>query len=341
MAFMAACFVSCLMINELNGFSPPKSLKNHELQCDRPFISIAEVRLKSQQNLIPLSSIAETEKVSFLDSSDSFRTCIDEEGILRSDRKDSESSYVLCIAEEDDLPDISKLTVDAFGADSITLSGDLSLLEKSFLQPGVGMWNAYSGAVAFAEVLSGLRKRMRRRLQGIESPLSPPSITDIHDKEAEDIAAQSSLILVLARAAAKPEDGMSIDAIATVELRLQPTDAKIPFSEPWFDRIERRGAKLLGLESSVKDKDLQPYLSNLCVDERVRGRRIGKAMVRCLEKLAKDSWGYDKLYLHVDLDNIAALNLYRTEEYYDVGLRWNPFWAGKASEIGYFVKTLN
>ena len=182
---------------------------------------------------------------------------------------------------------------------------------------------------------------MKRRLEGSESPLSPPKTIGVDSDEATDIAAQSSLILVLARTAPSDLDGNFIDAIGTVELRLQPTDAKIPFSEPWFDRIERKAAKVLGFESSTKDSKLQPYLSNLCVAEKVRGRKIGKALVRCLEKLAKDSWGYDKVYLHVDLENIAALNLYRTEGYSDVGSRWNPFWAGRAAEIGYFVKKIN
>lgn len=46
------------------------------------------------------------------------------------------------------------------------------------------------------------------------------------------------------------------------------------------------------------------------------------------------------IYLHVDLDNVSALRLYEKEGYVDVGMRWNPFWAGGASEIGYFVKKL-
>jgi ribosomal protein S18 acetylase RimI-like enzyme len=46
------------------------------------------------------------------------------------------------------------------------------------------------------------------------------------------------------------------------------------------------------------------------------------------------------LYLHVDLENEAALKLYQNEGYKDVGKRWKPFWAGRAAEIGYFVKSL-
>ena len=81
-------------------------------------------------------------------------------------------------------------------------------------------------------------------------------------------------------------------------------------------------------------------MSNLCVDERFRGKQIGRALVRCVENIAKTSWGYQRIYLHVDEDNKAALNLYKGEGYRDVGHRWNPFWAGSAADIGYFVKPL-
>ena len=97
---------------------------------------------------------------------------------------------------------------------------------------------------------------------------------------------------------------------------------------------------MLGLQESRKVRDLRPYLSNLGVSEEYRGRRIGKALVRCVENIAKTAWGYDTIYLHVDLDNMPALNLYRNEGYRDVGIRWKPFWAGRAASIGYFVKDL-
>ena len=86
--------------------------------------------------------------------------------------------------------------------------------------------------------------------------------------------------------------------------------------------------------------DFQPYLSNLCVDEAFRGRRIGRALIRCVENIAKFTWGYSRMYLHVDEDNVAALSLYKSEGYNDVGHRWNPVWAGSSADIGYFVKTL-
>jgi ribosomal protein S18 acetylase RimI-like enzyme len=309
-----------------------------------------DVSSSSALNLVPLSSFSDQSKRTFLTSDDSFRTCIDENGELRSDANaENGSNYVIAVAEEDDLPNISQLTINAFGADAITLSKDLSQLELTLLNPGIGAFNAYSGMVAYTEVLSGLRQRMRHRLNpdSVDDLLVPPPVMNIDDADAKDVAAKSSVILVLGREKESSSSSTGtgtgyneIEAIATVELRLQPTDGKIPFSEPWFDRIERSVAKMLNMDVKPKDMHLQPYLSNLCVDESVRGRQIGKAMCRCVERIAKDAWGYDKIYLHVDLENVPALNLYKRENYEDVGSRWNPFWAGQASEIGYYYKNL-
>ena len=92
---------------------------------------------------------------------------------------------------------------------------------------------------------------------------------------------------------------------------LQPCDAKIPFSLPWLDRIERRLAAKFGI--GMDTGDLQPYLSNLCVSEEFRGKKIGRALVRCVEDIAQSSWGMSRMYLHVDEDNVAALRLYKSE----------------------------
>lgn len=302
----------------------------------------------SHLNLVPISSLDDPSKKTFLESPQSFRACIEKNGNYIPTNL-HENPYQLCIAEEDDLPFVSKLMIDAFGADAITLSKDLSPVEKALLNPGVEAFNSYSNLFAYTEVLSGLRQRLLHRLnkgnrkEGYNDYLlSPPPVLNYNDTEAQNVAARSSIILALGRQ--RQEDGAddrkSVKIIATVELRLQPTDAKIPFSEPWFDRLERVIARALRMDVKPKDLHLQPYLSNLCVDETARGRQIGKAMCRCVEKIAKDAWGYDKIYLHVDLENSAAINLYKKEGYRDVGSRWNPFWAGKASDIGYYFKRL-
>jgi len=182
--------------------------------------------------------------------------------------------------------------------------------------------------------------------------IAPPNLAGLSYKEKIRKAECNSLVLLLARKDienmnSKTENRESSQVIASIELRLQPCDAKIPFSIPWLDRVERKlGSVVLGLGRNENDdttqsqNNLQPYLSNLCVDEEYRGQKIGRGLVRCVENIAKTNWGYKRMYLHVDEDNPAALNLYKSEGYRDVGHRWNPFWSGGASEIGYYVKTL-
>jgi ribosomal protein S18 acetylase RimI-like enzyme len=236
----------------------------------------------------------------------------------------------LCVVEEDDLPDTARFVVESFGSEAIRLSNDMTSFEQFILQPTVELLNGYSGIVAFAEVLAGLRSRIRGRLTkdiGIRGP---------HPDEEE--AAGTALVLVLARSIQNDTKKMNknwrIEIIGSVELRLQPCDAKIPFTLPWLDRIERR-------LWNKKEVQQQPYLSNLCVAEAYRGQSIGRALVQCVEDIAGTAWGYSKIYLHVDVDNTPAYQLYKNVGYRDVGKRWNPFWAGSAAEIGYFVKELS
>mmetsp|Transcript_72 Transcript_72/g.205 ORF Transcript_72/g.205 Transcript_72/m.205 type:complete len:152 (+) Transcript_72:874-1329(+) len=121
---------------------------------------------------------------------------------------------------------------------------------------------------------------------------------------------------------------------------LQPPDAKIPFSTPWLDDVERKIARRLGMATDALSPVPQPYLSNLAVAESFRGRGIGGALVRLVEKVAIDVWNYDRLYLHVDDTNDAAVDLYRKYGFNVVrGVRWSPIWAGDSAKIAYFVKT--
>jgi ribosomal protein S18 acetylase RimI-like enzyme len=170
--------------------------------------------------------------------------------------------------------------------------------------------------------------------------LSPPNMDGLSRDDKIRMAACTSVVLALAKNRTSDSKDWHCDVIASVELRLQPSDAKIPFSLPWIDQLERRLASLIGL-GKKNGRDLQPYLSNLCVDDSQRGKGIGRALVRCVENIAHSSWGYSRMYLHVDTDNKAAMELYKNEGYRDVGRRWIPFWAGKAADIGYFVKYFN
>ncbi|CAJ1954558.1 unnamed protein product [Cylindrotheca closterium] len=277
-------------------------------------------------HLVPLSKFSDD--ITFLSKADEDRCCFDSNGCF----KDGDDVYQLALVEKEDLPDMCRFVVAAFGAAAISLSKDLNSFEQLLLSPATELLNSYSSVVAFAEVFSGTQQRLETRLSKMD--VSPPDLKKgLSRQELIDIAEKDSIILAVGK---KNED--SIDFIASIELRLQPSDAKIPFSLPWLDRIERRIAATVGIGTGIRD--LQPYLSNLCVAEDFRGKKIGRGLVRCVEDIALSSWGMPRMYLHVDEDNVAALSLYKSEGYRDVGHRWNPFWAGSSANIGYYVKTL-
>jgi len=250
----------------------------------------------------------------------------------------------------DDLPSITKLTLKVFDATAITLSSSLTnwtafeqVIVGTVVSPVLDMYSSYAQAVGYTEVLSGLRRRMRNRLvnnNGEDGDIVgdterydwlAPLIVDNNDdattstttttsesSSLEEIAARSSLILTLARPSDEDDDDM--EAVASVELRLQPTDAKISFSQPWLDVLERRLVNLLPFvkedtDESTKSSDytsndqsiyttiatastnqscppLQPYLCNLCVSSSLRSLGIGRALCRIVEAIARDKWGY-------------------------------------------------
>lgn len=304
----------------------------------KPAIStVSRCRLSSNTpsalGLVPL--INYRKDITFFDQNQSYRCCLDEQGKFKSDSGDV---YELGVVDEDDLPDLSRFVIQVFGADAIRLSQDLNSFERLIMKPAAELLNNYSFVVAFAEVLGGLSQRCSARFKaGPKGYLTPPKLKGLTRPEKLDVAQSTSVVLALAKDV--PGSEWHVDVIGSVELRLQPSDAKIPFTLPWLDRIERRLGSLVGIGKDGA-RDLQPYLSNLCVDDKFRGKGIGRALVRCVEDIAHNHWGYARMYLHVDADNKAAYELYKSEGYRDVGLRWKPFWAGKAADIGYFVKDL-
>lgn len=337
----------------------------------------------TQLNLVPLSDAWDA---SSCNDQELFADLVAQLGCKSLDSKgrliqtsvdDEKSQYRLYLATHvDDLPPIAQLTIEVFDATAITLSStnDWSAMEKmvvgAVVQPTISMYNAYAQAVGYTEVLSGLRKRMRNRIVVHNenettdydwlAPLVVPdttssSSTDATETSLEMIAAQSSIILVLA----KPTGAGDMESVASVEVRLQPTDAKIPFSQPWLDKIERRLARFFPFDDSLpvatntmaapsttktevtnksKSAPLRPYLCNLCVSPSLRSLGIGRALCRIVEAISLKKWQYSHLYLHVDPENEAAVSLYEKEGFVDVGRRWNASWNGGANQIGYYVK---
>ena len=320
------------------------------------------VRLEVSESLVPLTQFSKS--LTFFADTTTTTTnhehgptgegCIDHAGYFY-DRPEAEGGssttrYELGIVEEHEVATLAKFIVTGFGAEVITLAKEMSSFEKLLLDPAAQLLNGYSGVVAFAEVYTGTQQRIAQRLETMttqsnnnnDAIIAAPQLQGLASHDARiRTAERDSLVLILAKTNddnnnARQDTAATTEIIASIELRLQPCDAKIPFSIPWLDRLERRFWKL-----ATQREDLQPYLSNLCVADDYRGRQIGRSLVRCVEDIAHTHWGYQRMYLHVDEVNRPALHLYQSAGYTDVGHRWNPFWAGSvAPKIGYYVKAL-
>ena len=365
---LVAATVACSILSAGAFFSSPPN--SHIIQSTHNEQKRRNEPISSRLNLIPLSEIWDS---SFISNNankncDTFSDLVSKIGCeslasnseltisISSEDASTNNQYTLYLATHvDDLPPITQLTLEVFDATAITLSStsDWNAFEKAVagavFEPAVSMYNSYANAVGYIEVLSGLRRRMSSTVVDgdINMALSPlvlpdgsvvKSIKTNDQSTLEEIAAQSSLILVLATATP-----VGLNAVASVELRLQPTDAKIPFSQPWLDNAERKIVRFFPFTSRNSDSGnppLRPYLCNLCVSEKCRGMGIGRTLCRIVESIASQHWGYNHIYLHVDPDNAAARTLYEKEGYKDVGKRWNVMWAGGSDRIGYYVKKL-
>lgn len=298
----------------------------------------------SKLSLVPLSTFSPLP--SFLESSEEHRSCITSKGTLVSDCIFTSSmtpgSYVLCVAEEDDLPYISQLTVEAFNLDFITLSHYISPYDSSRPQLDKVLGNTYFSSVDCIEVFKGLQSRTKGRFKKNGDILRSPSLSIKSDLKMVKVASEMSLLLALGRST----KNVTVDVIAVIELRLQPTEKKISFGMQWIsNKFWRVPISFLSKRSKYRKNVtsmLQPYITNLCVKESFRCRKIGRALIRCIECLARDTWGYEKLYLHVDLHNSVALKLYQSEGYQLLSNScWNQVRLGNyRHNIGYFEKVL-
>lgn len=68
--------------------------------------------------------------------------------------------------------------------------------------------------------------------------------------------------------------------------------------------------RVFGTRTLTRPRRGVAYLSNLCVENCARGLGLGKALVLETEKIAA-SWGYRTIALHCDVENEAALGLYK------------------------------
>lgn len=202
---------------------------------------------RSRLNLVPLINF-QNEITFFSESKQKERLCIDSRGkfITTTSRRktkdgiddknnndndkkneESEDEYILALIEEDELPDLCRFIISAFGADAIRLSQDMNSFEKLLLTPATGLINSYSTIVAFAEVFSGTQTRLGTRFDKMD--ISCPSFVSRDGsrittrKEMIAVAEKDSLVLALARKKnkTKANNKNELDVIASIELRLQ------------------------------------------------------------------------------------------------------------------------
>jgi len=128
-------------------------------QQQQHFHTKAPQRLHPKQlHLIPLSNYDDS--ISFFSEPDSYRCCIDNKGFFSAsndndddsnDNASISSQFQLGVLQEDELPDLCRFVVSAFGAEAISLSSDMTSFEKALMNPAAELLNGYSSLVAFAE----------------------------------------------------------------------------------------------------------------------------------------------------------------------------------------------
>jgi len=102
------------------------------------------------------------------------------------------------------------------------------------------------------------------------------------------------------------------ELVGLIEVSMQPQSGQTapPFPVPAF-------LKRLSI------RPLFPYISNLVIADKERRKGYAKRLVRACEQQAR-GWGYDRCYLHVDLDYPPAAALYEGMGYGVV--REDPSW---------------
>jgi len=77
----------------------------------------------------------------------------------------------------------------------------------------------------------------------------------------------------------------------------------------------------------------RPYLTmaNLVVKESARGLGLGRALLQKVEEIARDEWEVREMVLIVDGSNSAAISLYTSMGYVEVGRKMDKEMRGDAS----------
>lgn len=115
--------------------------------------------------------------------------------------------------------------------------------------------------------------------------------------------------------------------LGVIEVSLQPpSGATAPtFPTPQvFKQLQDAALRQFNM------KPLQPYISNLLIDPRHRRMGHAQELVRACEERAQ-AWGFNEVYLHVDIDYPPAQQLYEKLGYST--LKQEPAWKKKMNGV--------
>ncbi|CAN0025257.1 unnamed protein product, partial [Phaeothamnion confervicola] len=208
------------------------------------------------------------------------------------------------VAEQADLGAISNLLVRSFNMEVKITEGEFSEQELDLVRAPLNAVNRWINSVSYFECYYGMAARLGPRVAAPGLYLCRDSLVlAVRDPDTAAGCGGGS-----GRHGSgsdyegddgghgRASDGRG-EIVACVELDIRRPDGKLPFNIPESDAAAR------------------PYLCNLAVAERARGRGVGKQLVRLCEHVARNIWGHRQVYLHVDLSNAVATELYRTMGY--------------------------
>eukprot|EP00567_Pseudictyota_dubia_P012148 CAMPEP_0197437500 /NCGR_PEP_ID=MMETSP1175-20131217/4734_1 /TAXON_ID=1003142 /ORGANISM="Triceratium dubium, Strain CCMP147" /LENGTH=293 /DNA_ID=CAMNT_0042967045 /DNA_START=161 /DNA_END=1042 /DNA_ORIENTATION=+ len=169
---------------------------------------------------------------------------------------------------------------------------------------------------------------------GIRSTLTQHQASDFTDKYGERMGKRlldSSLIT------AKEEGSSELFGLVAIEARLFDMNEKIIFGADKSESVLKTAVASLGpkqrrqyKDSSILEivTDLTPpeisvvcVLSNLSVSPKARRTGLGGKLCSEAERIAKDEWEFDKMFLKVEEENEAARNLYEGKLGYELQFR--------------------
>lgn len=162
---------------------------------------------------------------------------------------------------------------------------------------------------------TGIAERLGAR-RGIAGTLGTPRPSFLRPAKLGSWA-KPDLGLVLALA---PEDDITGPFAGVVDLSLWPADG----------RVRTPGAQPRPYIPS------KPYILNLCVDPNQRRKGFGRALMSLAERVIRDLWGDNKVYLHVEEDKKPANGLYESMSYLPLEYVNDPQWPFTPDELKVF-----